>query len=196
MIWARRVIPALADDPAPCDTPPVLKGRGTKLAVAAAALACAVLPAAAHASTPPLQQAKVKFVFLKARVFADGFVTPNQLETVSISGMPARADFKLFIEPPPTTPQCGEFYFCDTAPTEPAPGTPPYRSNGKGKATVTFVMPPSYFVETDPFHAHVGMLVNWMNGQAVHIDVEATKRTKKVRTDSFGFARAVVQIPA
>lgn len=173
----------------------MLKGRG-RLAIAAAALACAVAPAVAHAAAPtaPFHQAKVKFIFLKARVVSDGFVTPNQLETIQISNLPASSDFKVFLEPPPVTPQCGDFYFCDTAPTVPAPGTPPYHSDAGGSATATFVTPPSYFVETDPFHPHVGMYVNWMNGQAVHIDVQATKRTKKARRDSFGFARAVVQL--
>lgn len=175
----------------------MIKGRG-RLAIGAAALACAVMPAAAHAITPvtSLHQAKIKFIFMKARVFSDGFVTPNQPETVSISGLPRRTDFKVFIEPPPITEQCGEFYFCDVAPTAPVDGTPPYRSDAKGRATVTFITPPSYFVETDPFHPSVGMFVNWMNGQAVHIDVEGAKRRKNVRRDSFGFARAVVQLTA
>jgi hypothetical protein len=173
----------------------VLTGRNRRLALAAAALACSALPAAALATTPVAHEAKMKFIFLKARVVSDGFVTPNQLETISVSNLPARTAFKVFLEPPPVTLQCGEFYFCDTAPTQPAPGTPPYRSNSKGKATVTFSTPPSYFVETDPFHPSRGTLVNWMNGQAVHIDVEAIKRNKKVRKDSFGFARAVVQLP-
>jgi hypothetical protein len=155
--------------------------------VALVALAVVVIGAAPAA-------AKTKFIFLKARVASDGFVTPGQLETISISNLPPRADIKVFIEPPPTTPQCGDFYFCDIVPTEPAPGTPLYRSSGKGKATLTFVMPDSYFVENDPFHPRQGMLVNWMNGQAVHIDVQGTKRTKTARTDSFGFARSVVQL--
>ena len=176
----------------------MLKGRG-RLAIAAAALVCAVAPAAAHATAPvtPLQpaKAKIKFLFLKARVFSDGVVIPNQPETIGITGLPARSDFQVFLEPPPVTEQCGNFYFCDVADTVPAAGTPAYRSDGKGKATVTFVTPPSYFVETDPFHPHVGMQVNWMNGQAVHIDVQATQRRKHVRRDAFGFARAVVQIP-
>ena len=173
----------------------MIKGRG-RLAIGAAVLACAAAPAVAHAITPvaPLHQAKIKFIFLKTRVFSDGFVTPNQLETISVSKLPPRTNFKVFVEPPPITPQCGEFYFCDVAPTAPAPGTPPYRSDGKGTATVTFVTPPSYFVETDPFHPSVGMQVNWMNGQAVHIDVQGTKRSKHTRRDGFGFARAVVQL--
>src|SRR6202007_3298202 len=102
----------------------------------------------------------------------------------AISHLPPRSNIKVFLEPPPVTLQCGELYFCDVAPTEPAPGTPPYTSNGKGQAVLTFVTPPSYFVETDPFHPKVGMPVNWMNGQAVHIDVEASKRTGHQRRDS------------
>ena len=172
----------------------MLSGRGRRLAFAAAALACAALPASALATAPVAHSAKTKFIFKKAKVVSDGFVTPGQLETLSISNMPPRTRIKVFVEPPPTTPQCGEFYFCDVVATRPAPGTPPYRSNGKGRATVSFVTPPSYFVETDPFHSRQGMLVNWMHGQAVHLDVQGTKRTKRVRKDSFGFARAVVQL--
>lgn len=159
----------------------------------AAALACAFLATAIGA--PGASAGKPKRVFTKARVLSDGFVTPGQLETIAVSRMPPRARLKVFVEPPPTTPQCGQFYFCDVAPTSPAPGSPPYRSSGKGKALLTFVMPSSYFISSDPFRPREGRFVDFANGQAVHIDVQGARRTKRVRRVGFGFARAVVQLP-
>ena len=137
---------------------------------------------------------KPKLIFMKARVVSDGIVTPGQLQTIALSHLPPRAPLKVFIEPPPTTPECGEKYFCDPAPTSPAPGTPPYKSSGKGRALLTFVMPQSYFVETDFFKPEKGFVQNFANGQAVHIDVQGVSRTKKAKRVGFGFGRAVVQL--
>ena len=167
---------------------------------AAVVFACALLaaPAAAPAGqgvTPIGGSNKPKLVFLKARVISDGVVTPGQLETIAVSHMPPRTNVRVLIEPPPTTPECGELYFCDPAKTTPAPGSPPYRTSGKGRALLAFVMPSSYFVETDPFRPREGHLSNFANGQAVHIDVDGTRRSKRVRRVGFGFARAVVQLP-
>jgi hypothetical protein len=165
---------------------------------ATAALACALVPVAsgiagsttAHLSSKP----KLKFIFLKTRVVSDGVVTPGQPETIAISRMAPRAPIEVFVEAPPTTLQCGELYFCDPAPTSPAPGTPPYRANAKGKARLTFVMPSTYFLETDPFDPTIRQPVTFANQQRVHIDVEGSSTQKRVRRESFGFARVIVQL--
>ena len=164
--------------------------------IALACLACALSAASVAGAVTPVDggKKKLKFVFKKARVFSDGFVTPGQLETISVSHLPARARLRVLIEPPPTTPECGELYFCDAAPTTPAPGAPPYRSTGKGQAVLTFVMPSSYFVEIDPFRPRQGHVSNFADGQSVHIDVEGRRAHKRVREEGFGFARAVVQL--
>ncbi len=179
----------------------MLKGRGRKaLAAAAAALllgsATAVAAGGAVPAVSGLSGGKFKEIFLKARVVSDGIVTPGQLETVGLSRLPPRANFRLVIEAPPTTPQCGERYFCDPAPTSPAQGTPPYRSSGKGRALATFVMPSQYYLETDPFRPSQRTPVDFANGQSVHIDVDAirVRKGKRLRVTAFGFARAVVQI--
>jgi hypothetical protein len=184
-----------------CDSHAVFLGRRISLLVGVAVCSVAVLiPAAAgiagHHGPTATQSAKkkVKVVFLKGRVFSDGFVTPGQPETVTITRMPERTRLKAAIEPPPTTPQCGEFYFCDFAPVGPAPGTPPFRTNGKGRATITFVMPSTYNIASDPFDPASRHPVTWMNGQAVHIDVEGTKRLPRVKKAGFGFGRAVVKL--
>jgi hypothetical protein len=156
----------------------------------------ATLLALAVASAPAEARHKIRKVFFqKARVVSDGFVTPGQLETIAVSRMPPRTPVRVVVEAPPFTIQCGELYFCDPAPTAPAPGTPPYRTSGKGRALLTFVMPANYYLETDPFRPSERQPVYWMNGQAVHIDVDGFRDRKGVRHESFGFARAVVQLP-
>lgn len=144
--------------------------------------------AAAKKRKPPVS-------FSKARVQSDGLLLPGQLETVFISRLPPRADFKLGIEPPPTTPQCGEFYFCNIVRVFPAAGTLAFHSTGKGTAFATFVMPSGYTLQSDPFDKRTRQMVTWMNGQAVHINTFSVKTTRKERRIAFGFGRAVVQVP-
>jgi hypothetical protein len=170
----------------------VFSGRG-RIIAGTSALAC-VLVAAVGAGGA--FAGKPRVVFQKARVVSDRIVSPGQLETIAVSRMPPRARVRVLIEPPPTTPECGQLYFCDPVRTSPAPGYPPYRTSGKGRALLTFVMPSSYFVETDPFRPSERRLVNFANGQAVHIDVDGSRRFKRVKRVGFGFGRAVVQLPS
>jgi hypothetical protein len=133
---------------------------------------------------------------LKGRVASDFSVTPGRQEWITIRKMPPRAPFKLLIEPPPTTPQCGQWYFCRSVRVFQVPGTPAYRSSGGGAATVSFVMPPTYVIQSDPFKDSTRQSVGWMNGQVIHIDVLAQKRTKRARFFGFGFGRSIVSIPS
>lgn len=174
----------------PCHSRRVSIGRGKigLVLVLAAALAgvTALGPSTAVAKT------KVKIVFFKTRVSSDGFLTPGQPETIVVTHLPEKARFKLAIEPPPITLQCGQLYFCDVAPARPAPGGPPFRSNRKGRAVVTFVMPETYNVAVDPFDPATRHPVSWANGQRIHIDVECIKRLRHKRKIGFGFGRAAV----
>jgi hypothetical protein len=167
------------------------------LAAGAFCLAVALVPATTGVAGSPTAQAlshgKVKLIFLKGRVFSDGFVTPGQPETIAVSNFPPRTRLKVFIEAPPTTPQCGELYFCDPAPTSPAPGTPPYQSSGKGRALLTFVMPSTYNLETDPLRPSQKQPVTFADNQRVHIDVEGISTHKRVRRIAFGFSRVIVR---
>jgi hypothetical protein len=178
----------------------VSTGRGTLIAAIIALAAALLGPTIASADPGPAQLAskskhRTKFVFLKAKVGSDGFVTPDQPETISISRMAPKANIAVFIEPPPTTLQCGELYFCDVAPAAPAAGGPPFVANAKGRAVLTFVMPDSYYLETDPFNPKIRTPVTFMDQQRIHIDVQGTSRIKHVRRESFGFGRATVQLP-
>jgi hypothetical protein len=173
-------------------------GRGT-IALAAVGLTAVSIGAAGAGAAPsgpsaqPLAKKKVKVVFFKARVGSDGFLTPGRAETVTVFKMPAKTQFKLAIEPPPTTMQCGQLYFCDLAPAPPATGSPPFRTDKKGRATVTFVMPTTYNIATDPFDPSTRRPVTWANGQRVHINVQGVKRLPKKKKIGFGFGRAIVQ---
>jgi hypothetical protein len=178
-----------------CDSHPVSIGRA-KIAAAALVLAVGFTGTATGSVTQAIakkEKKRTKLVFFKARVASDGFLTPGQPETVAVSHMPRRTDFELAIEPPPTTLQCGQLYFCDPARVSPAPGGPPFMTNGKGEAVVTFVMPGTYNIATDPFDPSTRRPVTWANGQRVHIDVQGVKRKHRVKKIGFGFGRAAVQ---
>jgi hypothetical protein len=171
----------------------VANGRGG-IALVALVLAAGVAgDAAAQAATSqPLAKKKVKVVLFKARVISDGFVTPGKTETVAVTHMPAKTTFRMAIEPPPTTLQCGQLYFCDVAPVSPAPDSPPFRTNKRGQALVSFVMPSTYNIATDPFDPSTRRPVTFANGQRVHIDVQGVKRLPHKRKIGFGFGRTIV----
>ena len=158
-------------------------------------LGCALAPASGFAEPGGGVSAKdtTPLIFKKARIVSDGFLTPGQIETVAVTRLPPKAIVEAAIEPPPTTPQCGQLYFCDFVRIFPSDGTPRFRSNGNGQSVLTFVMPTSYIIELDPFGKHK-QPVNFANGQSVHIDVQCKKKTKKKRFLGFGFGRAVVQL--
>jgi hypothetical protein len=172
-------------------------GRGSRalFKILALVFLVAVAVAGATSDARAAKQKKPAVSFSKARVQSDGLLLPGQQETVFISGLPPRADFKVGIEPPPTTPQCGEFYFCNIVRVFPAAGAPAFRSTGKGTAFARFVTPGGYTLQSDPFDKRTRRMVAWMNGQAVHINTFSVRTTKKERLISFGFGRAVMQVP-
>ena len=59
---------------------------------------------------------------------------------------------------------------------------------------VTFVMPTTYNIATDPFDPASRRPVAWADQQRVHIDVQGVKRRHKVRKVGFGFGRATVRL--
>jgi hypothetical protein len=169
-------------------------GRGTIALVALALASGFAAEAAAQApSAQPLSKKRVKIVFFKARVISDGFLTPGKRETVAVTHMPPKTAFKMAIEPPPITLQCGQLYFCDVAPVSPAPDSPPFKTNKRGEALVSFDMPTTYNIATDPFDPATRHPVTWANGQRVHVDVEGVKRLPHKRKIGFGFGRAAIQ---
>jgi hypothetical protein len=176
----------------------VFSGRGNiLLAGGVASAAIALVPAIGSAD--PVVQTSVKrkppLKFSKVRVFSDHSLTPGQQEWVTVAKLPPQTKLKVAIEPPPTTPQCGQYYFCSSVRVFPVPGTPAYRSSGRGRATISFVMPRRYTIQSDPFRPSTRESVAFADGQAVHIDVLGMKKTREATRVGFGFGRAVVYIP-
>jgi hypothetical protein len=175
----------------------VFSGRGSTPLVGVAATAAIALIPAIGSADPVVETAgkKPPLKFSKVRVSSDHSVTPGQQEWISASRLPPRTKLKVAIEPPPTTPQCGRYYFCRSVRVFPVQGTPPYRSSAKGRATLSFIMPSHYTIQSDPFTPSTRQSVAVAHGQAVHIDVLGMKRTRKATRVGFGFGRAVVHIP-
>jgi hypothetical protein len=65
---------------------------------------------------------------------------------VTLKGMPPRLNLNVVIAPPDDLNSCFDIApaTCLPTPLFPAPGAPPFRTSGKGRATLTFVMPDSY----------------------------------------------------
>jgi hypothetical protein len=188
----------LVATPEACDSQRVFSGRGSiPLAAVGATLAIALMPAIGSAGPVVQSSAKKKppLQFSKVRVFSDHSVTPGRQEWITVAKLPPRTKLKVAIEPPPTTPQCGQYFFCSSVRVFPVEGTPRYRSSGKGRAKLSFVMPSHYTIQSDPFRPSTRQSVAFANGQAVHIDVLGVKRTRKATRVGFGFGRTVVHVP-
>jgi hypothetical protein len=176
----------------------VFSGRGSiLLAAVGATVTIALVPGIGSADPVAQTSAKKKppLKVSKARVRSDGSVTPGQQEWISVSQLPPRTKLKVAIEPPTTTPQCGRYYLCRSVRVFPVPGTPPYRSSGKGGATLSFIMPSHYVIQSDPFRPSTRQSVAFANGQAVHIEALGVKKTRNATRVGSGFGRAVVDIP-
>jgi hypothetical protein len=119
--------------------------RAGVILCAALALAGSVALALSSASasvrpTPP------DSISRKGKLATDGVLTVGQPETVQVTKLPPRVKLRLEISPP-LTGSCGNFdkFICiSAAPIPPVPGTPAFRTNGKGRATLTFSMPDHY----------------------------------------------------
>jgi hypothetical protein len=137
--------------------------------------------------------------FVKGKIRSDGNLTVGQPETITIRRFPRATKFFLAIEPPPFVGVCQNFtQECVPQPVYPIAGTPPFRTKGKGRATVTFVMPPAYeiFDDVDPTKSHA---VSFINGQAVHVHAFGETFGKVHGKPTFTLAeavgRAVAQVP-
>jgi hypothetical protein len=82
---------------------------------------------------------------IKGKLATDGVLTVSQLETVRVKGLSPKTKLDLEVVPP-ATKSCFEDLtrVCVSAPISRAPGTPRFRTNGKGRALLTFVTPDHY----------------------------------------------------
>jgi hypothetical protein len=131
---------------------------------------------------------KLPLHIVKGHVFSDGTLSVGKPEFVTITDMPPRARFRIAVEPLAATPQCSTPpWLCDLAWVGPAPGSLPFRTSGKGNAYVAFITPVSFKLENfeKPSLTHFEPFVN---GQRVHVDVEAIKARPKKHRRELGIA--------
>jgi hypothetical protein len=120
--------------------------RNTAVASAALALAGSVGLALSSAWASP-RPTPPDSISRKGKLATDGVLTVGQPETVQVTKLPPRVKLRLEVTPPLTRGSCADFdvSICiSAAPIPPVPGTPPFRTNGKGRASITFSTPDHY----------------------------------------------------
>ena len=138
--------------------------------------------------------------FPHVKVRTDGTLTVGQQETLLVKGIPRKPKLRnlsAFISPPDSASNCFVSFHarCYPQPLFPVAGTQRLKASKKGRASLTFVMPPAYeFIDlTDPLKSHPVTLID---GQAVHAEIEGTQRSDGIRfTAPIGRAIAVVEVP-
>jgi hypothetical protein len=140
---------------------------------------------------------------VKGRLHTDGTLTIGGTETLSVTGLPGKFRLAALVEPAGETTDCFDFNegFCLPQPLFHVAGTPRFHSSRKGRAALTFVMPPGVeFVNfANPLQSHP---VNFVNGDRVLVYVQTTIRHRDRRggavSVSFPVAAAhvVVEVPA
>jgi hypothetical protein len=181
-------------------------GRGLWFVSAVALTALLVAPAAAsagsgHAAAPSRGK------FARPKVQTDGLLTVGGQETLTVSHVPRRPHERLpaSISPPITAQSCFVeppieldlgFSSCLSQPLYPVPGSPPLKRNKKGRASMTFVMPPAYeYIDThDPTQSHPVYLVD---GQTVSVDIWLVSKPEGGGTEAETLASksVAVQVP-
>jgi hypothetical protein len=137
--------------------------------------------------------------FPHVKVRTDGTLTVGQQETLYVKGVPRRPKLKnlsAYISPPDSASGCFVSFeaYCAPEPLFPVAGTSRLKASKKGRARLTFVMPPAYeFLDMrDPLNSHPVTLID---GQAVHAEVDGTQRSGGIDfTAPIGHAIAVVQV--
>jgi hypothetical protein len=138
-------------------------------------------------------------VFPKVKVRTDGTLTVGRQETLTVKAIPRKPKMRLsaYISPPDSATGCFESLnaYCVPQPLFPVTGSRRLKRSKKGRASLTFVMPPGYEFQNDkdPLRSHP---INLINGQAIHVDIEGAQRRKNFTFIApIGHTIAVVEVP-
>ena len=169
--------------------------RVAALACAGLALACSIGLAlqSASASVRPTPPDSISH---KGKLATDGFLVPGQPETMQVTKLPPRVKLRLEVTPPLNAGCNGtKGVVCISAPISPAAGSPKFRTNGKGRATITFI-PPDHYDLLNANNLVDRTPVAFTNGQRVIVQASGLKR--EIRNGNkeliFSFAKAGVVV--
>ena len=133
---------------------------------------------------------------VKARIYTDGVMTVGQVETVRLAKLPPKVKFLILFAPTLGTGGCDrDVHICGSE-IQRAPGSPPFRSSGKGRAQVSFVVPSTYDIFTlkrpilDP-----NRTVSYVNGQSLEIGALAIRWRHQKLTLATGHTSAAIEVP-
>ena len=127
---------------------------------------------AAALTSPNYRDVKLPDKPRRAQLITDGVFTVGQAETITVAKMLRKVKVSVTVEP--DGPECSSIEVaCFDAQTHPAPGTR-FRTNARGQAMLSFVMPSSYrqFREPDLTLPSVA----FTNGQPVTLFASAMHR--------------------
>ena len=132
----------------------------------------------------------------RGKMRTDGVLTVGGQETVALRSLPPRMAFDIDVRPAQNGGECFDFTkpgLCLPEPAHPAPGTAKFKTSGKGKAVVTFVMPSgNLFLDLgDPLQSHP---VSFANGQAVRVEALGIEFTRPIRLGK-AITTAAVAVP-
>jgi hypothetical protein len=166
-------------------------GRRRWIAVAVSVSVLGVLGAASLASAD-------EEIFQTGKLRSDGVMTVGQLETVVIKGLPPKKKVRMAIYANDKRCQNAKTAFCIPASPKRAAGTPRFRTSGKGRATLTFVMPAAYDVlnlknlKTDH--------VTFTNAEPLLVsataDTSARRNGESVHLIGIAQGNAIAEVPA
>jgi hypothetical protein len=140
-------------------------------------------------------QAAKRFEQVKGKAVALGTFTPGQVESIAVRGMPRRGKLQALMGPAGAPGGCSGVFVCLPVLLRRAAGTPRWRTSGKGKALISFVMPDHY----DRFRIDNLKSPNeslpFVNGQRLIIEVDGIASHRDKQTFGVALARTTVEIP-
>jgi hypothetical protein len=137
-------------------------------------------------------------IIRKGKLATDGVMTVGQPETVFIKGLPPRKKVRVSVTANDQRCQSVKAGFCTPEPASRLAGTPRFRTSGKGRAVLTFVMPTGYdFLHLKP--PFKSQPTPFTNGEPLLIDatVDAAVRIHGESRHLIGIAQAgaVAEVP-
>jgi hypothetical protein len=130
---------------------------------------------------------------IRGKMRTDGLLTVGQQETVSLRNLPPKSSLGIQIRPAGECFSPEQNGLCLPEPAYPVPGTPKFKTTGKGRARLTFVMPSgNLFLDfSDPLQSHP---ISFANGQVVRVEALGIEFTGRLQF-SKASTSAAVEVP-